>query len=101
MAGINNISNLTHDPNHVNKQNEIKKTSAEAKPKKTTASATVSRESDQAQISQAARELLRLETEARKYVDQVKSSQTFSEKELDELLRKIQDKTYFSPEIID
>jgi len=101
MAGISHISNIAPDPNQVNKQSDIKKTTLEHKLKKTAGQTSLSRESDQAEISQAAKELLNLKTEARKYVEQVKASKTASEQELDELKRKLQDNSYFSPEIID
>ena len=101
MDGVNNISNIAPDPNQVNKQNEAKKSANDEKEHRISSGKTVSRGGDQAQISQAARELLHLKTETKKYVETIKSAQTTSEKELNELKAKIQDETYFSPEVIE
>lgn len=101
MDGINNISNITADSNHVNKQSGAKKSTIDEKANRLSSGKPLSRGEDQAQISPAAKELLNLKTETKKYIQTIQSAQTTSEKEISELKTKIQDETYFSPEIID
>ncbi len=102
MTGINNVINVSPDPNKINKQNDVKKAAGNEKGKQTVAAAnTPSVQNDQVKISSAAQELFSLETEAKKYVNEVNSSKTLSENEILEIRQKVQNKTYLSAEQID
>ena len=102
MTGIKNVISAAPDQNKINKQNEVKKADNLQKTTKSgTASSSSSVQNDQVNISSAAQELLTKKTEAAKFVEDVKSAKTLPEKELLEIKLKIQDKNYFSEEMID
>jgi len=101
MAGISEIVNVSPEQNRVNKQDDVKKVRSGNSQRKTNKTASAAAQNDQAQISPAAKQLLSLRTEAKKYVEQVKSAHTLSELEINDLKQKIQAKYYLSADVVD
>ncbi|RMH64477.1 MAG: hypothetical protein D6677_04655 [Calditrichaeota bacterium] len=56
---------------------------------------------DQVEISSEGRELLSLKAEARKYLDDVKTSKTLTPQELDKIKEKIASRRYFDDSVIE
>lgn len=101
MADIKNIHNLADQAKNIEKSEAAagKKSVKHKKTGETSKNDKVQK--DDVKISVAARELLTLRTEAKKYVDQVKNTRTLTGQEVDELKQKIESRYYFKMDVID
>lgn len=99
MSSIQNLYGITPEGNRVNKKDDIKQQRVAKNGK--TDKADHKPVNDNAQISTKAKELLTLRLEARKYIDEIKKSETLTANDLEQLKAKIEQKYFTDPEVID
>ncbi len=100
MTDIKNIHNLADQSKNIEKTEAARKKSV--KHKKTAETTETGKiHKDDVKISAAAKELLTLRAEAKKYVEQVKNTRTLTDQEVVELKQKIESKYYFKKDVID
>ena len=102
MAGIHDILGIPPEARRVNKNDDIKqqRISKNAKSSKTSEDGHKNVQ-DQAQISSEARELLALKQEVKHYLDEVKSVDTLSENDIQQIKQKIENKYFLDDDVID
>ncbi len=102
MAGINDFLPIQASNGKINRNEELKKTTAKKYDQATgkIAKTEVSRK-DQAQISESARNLLSLRRDAKRYLDEVKQGESLSENDIERLKQKIENKYFVTDDVID
>jgi len=99
---IKNIFGASPESNKIVKNNETKKSkSVEETSTEDAKSNPVNGSGDKAEISSFGRELFKLRAEAAEYIEEIKTSRTISEEEIEEIKEKILEGHYFDPEVID
>ena len=101
MSGINELLNISASGQKINRNEDLKKVSEHKSEQKSEKTSSQSKRADQAQISTAARGMLSMRMDAKKYIDEVEQSQTLSENEVNQLKQKIENKYFISEDVVD
>ncbi len=100
MSAINELYSLSSISAQVNHSDQIK--TAENKDRKINPpNQNEIQSQDKVQISDAAKDLLKMKLEATRYVSDVEETKTISEEKLNDLKQKIAEKTYLTKNVID
>lgn len=100
MDSIKHIQNTSPEFNRLDKNKNIKTLKDNSAINKDKDSTNVKSGRDQAQISNAARELLALDNEAKQYVNKIKKADVFSPEDIQKVKERVESKYYLNPNVV-
>ena len=100
MDSIKHIQNTSSEFSRLDKNKNIKTLKDNSAINQEKDSTNVKSDRDLAQISNAARELLALDNEAKQYVNKIKSADVLSPEDIQKVKERVESKYYLNPNVV-
>jgi hypothetical protein len=101
MSGINEYLQISAGNQKIKRNEDVKKAPEQKTNPKADKTSAQSKRADQAQISDAARGMLTLRIDAKKYIEDVEKSKSISDNDVKQLKQKIENMYYINDDVID